>query len=145
MTDMREYGGRLTSCVHGPPSVLSKGNAGSAQMAVTRIRSAESVVPKAEAAMTIFRCSGLVQGSRLLAHPVSSDTSRLQADQLMPSCSMLHSMQCSRLHASCSPDMPSSAHASNLHSRAWEDSTGWARVPPDNDVDCSGPPQLQPV
>jgi hypothetical protein len=39
------------------------------------------VLPKAEAAMTILRCSGLVQGIRLLAHPVSSDTSRLQADQ----------------------------------------------------------------
>lgn len=72
--------------------------------------------PKAEAAMTILRCSGLVQGIRLLAHPVSSDTSRLQADQLMSLCSMLHSMQSSQLHASCSHDMPS-ARASNFHSR----------------------------
>jgi hypothetical protein len=43
--------------------------------------SAELVLPKAEAATTIFRCSGLVPGMRLLAHPVSNATSRLHITQ----------------------------------------------------------------
>ena len=63
------------------------------------------MLPKAEAAMTILRCSGLVQGIRLLAHPVSSDASRLQAHQpclhaaCFTACSAHHCMQ--TVHMMC--------------------------------------------
>ena len=40
---------------------------------------AELVLPNALAAITSLRCSGLVHGSLLLAHPVARDTRQLQA------------------------------------------------------------------
>ena len=70
-----------TSLTQYPPSALKNGSDCCAHMADTSMSSIELVLPNALAAMTILRCSGLVQGSRLLAHPVASETSRLQASE----------------------------------------------------------------
>ena len=74
---LRQGGGR-TSFTQFSPSAAKKGSDCCAHMADTSMSSAELVFPNALAAITSLRCSGFVHGSRLLAQPVASETSRLQ-------------------------------------------------------------------